>query len=244
MGGCRDPLAVGRHADDGSGAPACPPSPQPAAFRSPASIHRSSMIDPSRPVARNRPPRPSRHGRSMPPRRPAAVNPPGPRRIAASPWPRRGRYRAGDAGPPGRRPAAAGPDDPAGRGDQPRLRPPPDGLLGRTGAIAAGADRLASGGHFARGRRGMAARCLVPTDWNRSARVATTGLPAPTSWRTLARFDDWARLAQELIRTPFFFHPAVAWLLARLDRSTRSSATRRPWSWALTRSPTPAFCST
>jgi beta-lactamase regulating signal transducer with metallopeptidase domain/protocatechuate 3,4-dioxygenase beta subunit len=34
----------------------------------------------------------------------------------------------------------------------------------------------------------------------------------------LARYDDWAKLAQELIRTPFFFHPMISWLLARLDR--------------------------
>lgn len=34
----------------------------------------------------------------------------------------------------------------------------------------------------------------------------------------LARRDDWAKLAQELVRIPFCFHPAVRWLLARLDR--------------------------
>ncbi|WP_435020893.1 M56 family metallopeptidase [Tundrisphaera sp. TA3] len=34
----------------------------------------------------------------------------------------------------------------------------------------------------------------------------------------LERQDDLAKLAGELIRAPFWFHPAVAWLLARLDR--------------------------
>ena len=34
----------------------------------------------------------------------------------------------------------------------------------------------------------------------------------------LARYDDWARLAQELLRAPFFFHPSGRWLLSRLDR--------------------------
>ena len=34
----------------------------------------------------------------------------------------------------------------------------------------------------------------------------------------LARSDDWAKLLEELVRIPFFFHPLVLWLLARLDR--------------------------
>ncbi len=34
----------------------------------------------------------------------------------------------------------------------------------------------------------------------------------------LARGDDWAKLAQEIVRVPFFFHPLVRWLLTRLDR--------------------------
>ena len=58
---------------------------------------------------------------------------------------------------------------------------------------------------------------LVPTDW----------VDWPEAHRRacllhelahLARYDDWARLAQELLRAPFFFHPSVRWLLARLDR--------------------------
>ncbi|MHB1560045.1 MAG: M56 family metallopeptidase, partial [Isosphaeraceae bacterium] len=34
----------------------------------------------------------------------------------------------------------------------------------------------------------------------------------------LLRYDDWLKLAQEVLRIPFFFHPAVHWLLGRLDR--------------------------
>ena len=58
---------------------------------------------------------------------------------------------------------------------------------------------------------------LVPTDWG----------DWPESHRRaallhelahLARYDDWAKLAQELLRAPFFFHPMVRWLLNRLDR--------------------------
>ena len=57
---------------------------------------------------------------------------------------------------------------------------------------------------------------LVPTDW----------FDWPESHRRacllhelahLARYDDWTKLAQEFLRIPFFFHPLVGWLLARLD---------------------------
>ncbi|WP_406698069.1 M56 family metallopeptidase [Singulisphaera sp. Ch08] len=34
----------------------------------------------------------------------------------------------------------------------------------------------------------------------------------------LKRHDDWAKLIQELVLVPFFFHPLVRWLLKRLDR--------------------------
>jgi beta-lactamase regulating signal transducer with metallopeptidase domain len=34
----------------------------------------------------------------------------------------------------------------------------------------------------------------------------------------LARYDDWAALALELLRAVFFFHPLVHWLLARIER--------------------------
>jgi hypothetical protein len=34
----------------------------------------------------------------------------------------------------------------------------------------------------------------------------------------LVRRDDWAKLVQEIVRIPFFFHPLVGWLLHRIDR--------------------------
>jgi beta-lactamase regulating signal transducer with metallopeptidase domain len=58
---------------------------------------------------------------------------------------------------------------------------------------------------------------LVPTDWG----------DWPESHRRacllhelahLARYDDWAKFAEEFVRSAFFFHPLVRWLLARLDR--------------------------
>ncbi len=58
---------------------------------------------------------------------------------------------------------------------------------------------------------------LVPTDWH----------DWPESHRRacllhelahLVRYDDWAKLIQELLRAHFFFHPLVRWLLFRLDR--------------------------
>jgi protocatechuate 3,4-dioxygenase beta subunit len=58
---------------------------------------------------------------------------------------------------------------------------------------------------------------LVPTDW--------AGWPDSRrracllhELAHLARYDDWAKVAQEVLRAPFFFHPLVGWLLARLDR--------------------------
>ena len=64
---------------------------------------------------------------------------------------------------------------------------------------------------------GLSPLVLVPPDWG--------DWPEPHrracllhELAHLARRDDWARLAQELIRAPFFFHPLVLWLLARLDR--------------------------
>jgi hypothetical protein len=58
---------------------------------------------------------------------------------------------------------------------------------------------------------------LVPTDWS--------GWPESHRRACLlhelahvARYDDWAKLVQELLRAAFFFHPLVRWLLARLDR--------------------------
>ncbi|MFI5455562.1 MAG: carboxypeptidase regulatory-like domain-containing protein [Isosphaerales bacterium] len=64
---------------------------------------------------------------------------------------------------------------------------------------------------------GRRALVLVPPDWD----------GWPESHRRdcllhelthLARYDDWAKLVQELVRVPFFFHPLVRWLLNRLDR--------------------------
>jgi len=58
---------------------------------------------------------------------------------------------------------------------------------------------------------------LVPTDWgdwpepNRRACLLH-------ELAHLARYDDWAKLAQEVLRVAFFFHPLVRWLFNRLDR--------------------------
>ena len=76
----------------------------------------------------------------------------------------------------------------------------------------------APGGCLAGGDRRPACR------WFSSRPTGTTG-PRPTaatacctSCAHLARRDDWAKLVQELVRVPFFFHPLVRWLLKRLDR--------------------------
>ena len=97
------------------------------------------------------------------------------------------------------------------------IGPPPRRVPGGDRVVAAGADRGASGGRVARGRRRSAPVVLVPTDWG--------DWPEPHrracllhELAHLARYDDWAKLAQELLRAPFFFHPSVRWLLARLDR--------------------------
>ena len=58
---------------------------------------------------------------------------------------------------------------------------------------------------------------LVPPDWDGwpESRRRACLLHELTH---LGRRDDWAKLAQELVRVPFFFHPLVRWLLHRLDR--------------------------
>ena len=63
------------------------------------------------------------------------------------------------------------------------------------------------------GRRSVV---LVPADW--------IDWPEPDrracllhELAHLARYDDWTKLAQEVVRIPLFFHPLVRWLLARLD---------------------------
>jgi beta-lactamase regulating signal transducer with metallopeptidase domain len=64
---------------------------------------------------------------------------------------------------------------------------------------------------------GLRAVVLVPIDWG--------DWPEPHrracllhELAHLARYDDWFKLAQEILRVPFFFHPLVHWLLTRLDR--------------------------
>ncbi|MEJ7638855.1 MAG: M56 family metallopeptidase, partial [Singulisphaera sp.] len=58
---------------------------------------------------------------------------------------------------------------------------------------------------------------LVPPDWDGwpESRRRACLLHELTH---LGRRDDWAKLAQELVLVPFFFHPLVRWLLHRLDR--------------------------
>ena len=64
---------------------------------------------------------------------------------------------------------------------------------------------------------GFAPMILVPDDWDEwpgaSQRACLLHELAH-----LGRRDDLTKLAAELARAPFWFHPAVGWLLARLDR--------------------------
>ena len=64
---------------------------------------------------------------------------------------------------------------------------------------------------------GLASTILVPDDWDewseRSQRACLIHELAH-----LERRDDLVKIAAELARAPFWFHPAVGWLLARLDR--------------------------
>jgi beta-lactamase regulating signal transducer with metallopeptidase domain len=60
------------------------------------------------------------------------------------------------------------------------------------------------------------ATVLVPADWDGLEPEAQTAV----LWHELAhvaRFDDLAKGAEELIRALFFFHPLVQWLLNRID---------------------------
>src|SRR5207245_1730897 len=57
---------------------------------------------------------------------------------------------------------------------------------------------------------------LVPPSWS--------DLPEPVQRASLlhelahlARYDDWSALALELVRSIFFFHPLVLWLLGRIE---------------------------
>ncbi len=64
---------------------------------------------------------------------------------------------------------------------------------------------------------GRSAMILLPDDWpawpEASQRACLLHELAH-----LRRLDDWWKLIAELIRAPFWFNPAVAWLTARLDR--------------------------
>ncbi len=65
---------------------------------------------------------------------------------------------------------------------------------------------------------GCVAPCvLVPTDWH-DWPVAHRRACLLHELAHLARRDDWAKLAQEVVSSVFFFHPLVRWLLSRLDR--------------------------
>lgn len=64
---------------------------------------------------------------------------------------------------------------------------------------------------------GLRPLVLVPTDWETWPETARRACLLH-ELAHLARHDDWAKLAQELVRAPFFFHPLVHWLLDRLDR--------------------------
>lgn len=58
---------------------------------------------------------------------------------------------------------------------------------------------------------------LVPRDWD-GWPVSDRRACLLHELSHLVRRDDWAKFAQELVRIPVFFHPLVAWLLARLAR--------------------------
>ncbi len=58
---------------------------------------------------------------------------------------------------------------------------------------------------------------LVPSDWG-DWPEADRRAALLHELAHLARYDDWAKLVQEILRAPFFFHPLVRWLLNRLDR--------------------------
>jgi hypothetical protein len=63
---------------------------------------------------------------------------------------------------------------------------------------------------------GWRAWVLVPSDWEHLAPDAQRAV----LWHELAhvaRRDDWTKLAEELVRAIFFFHPLVYWLLNRID---------------------------
>ncbi len=116
-----------------------------------------------------------------------------------------------------------------------RLRKTACPLVGSAGALFADAHRAAAPGRRAvRIARhpaiaspvalgGWQPTILVPDDWDTWT---------PTDQRAcllhelahLARWDDVGKLIAELARAPFWFHPGVAWLAARLDREAELAA--------------------
>jgi beta-lactamase regulating signal transducer with metallopeptidase domain len=58
---------------------------------------------------------------------------------------------------------------------------------------------------------------LVPPDWD-TWRESDRHTCLLHELAHLAHRDDWAKLAQEIVLIPFFFHPLVQWLTTRLDR--------------------------
>jgi beta-lactamase regulating signal transducer with metallopeptidase domain len=58
---------------------------------------------------------------------------------------------------------------------------------------------------------------VVPADWD-SWTYSNRRASLIHELAHVARRDDFTKLAQEVIRAPFFFHPMVHWLLTRLDR--------------------------
>jgi beta-lactamase regulating signal transducer with metallopeptidase domain len=64
---------------------------------------------------------------------------------------------------------------------------------------------------------GRTAMVLVPLDWG-SWTESERRACLLHELAHLSHRDDWAKLGQEVIRIPFFFHPQVHWLMRRLDR--------------------------
>jgi beta-lactamase regulating signal transducer with metallopeptidase domain len=64
---------------------------------------------------------------------------------------------------------------------------------------------------------GPRAMILVPGDWDHWP-VGDRRDALLHELSHLAQRDDWAKWCEELIRIPLFFHPLVAWLLARLEQ--------------------------
>ncbi|WP_165221564.1 M56 family metallopeptidase [Aquisphaera insulae] len=59
---------------------------------------------------------------------------------------------------------------------------------------------------------------LIPPDWEDDWTETRKRACLLHELSHLSRYDDAVKLAQELVRAVFFFHPFVLWLLTRLDR--------------------------